>query len=216
MAYRSLGVACSQGEVWRRVARDGPGDVRRSHTYLLGGDALRRGLSAVVLRARHPWRLLEACAGRPVRIVLNHLLTADSAAGHYSLLVATDGEHVVIHDPQLGPNRRLSRDELLALWRPRSVRSEITGQVLLALAAPNDHPAACPLCRTDFPLSVSCPGCRERIPLRPAVALGCARTDCRARTWDWVFCPFCDTVVPEAGAQTPAARAPLGFWMDLR
>ena len=52
MVYRSLGMSCSQAEIAAKLPRLEPYANAGSRTYLLAQDALTRGLSAIVLRAR--------------------------------------------------------------------------------------------------------------------------------------------------------------------
>ncbi len=191
MVYRSFGLACSQDELWQRLARPGPWDLPRANTHQLAADALRHGLAALVLQVREPWRALEVIATPAVRVILNHRDREDSPSGHYTVVVGMDGDGVLVHDPARGPGRRLSRAELGALWRPGRGRGEVTGHVLAAFA--KDPPAAaCPVCRAALPPLIRCPCCGEPIPLRPAAALGCATDSCPARTWQRLFCPACD------------------------
>ena len=192
MVYRSFGNGGSQRRIWERIARPDREGKRAARTNLLAVNALHHGLSAVVVRASAPWQTLVKCAAGGVRVVLNHRLAADSPLGHYTVLVKIQDRHVVLHDPQFGPNRRLTRDELLDLWRPINGRCEIVGHILVAIVQPNEDSAACGLCGTAAPKSVFCPGCNSTIPLQPTAALGCALKDCPARTWRYLFCPYCD------------------------
>src|SRR5438445_299852 len=79
MVYRSFGLACSQPEVWARVARPGPREIPRSNTHQLCADALGLGLAALTLRARDPWRVLELCVRNSVRAILNYRPTPTGA-----------------------------------------------------------------------------------------------------------------------------------------
>jgi len=192
MVYRSFGLACTQSEIWERIARPGPWELERTNTRLLSADALSCGLAALILRARDPWRVLESSMGRGIRIVVNHRLTPTSQAGHYTVLVGMDGEDVVLHDPHLGPFRHLTRAELLELWRPSFGQSEITGQVLVAFANAPASALVCESCGANIPESAACVNCQKAIPLQPGAVLGCVKAACRARTWEQIFCPHCD------------------------
>jgi hypothetical protein len=191
MALRSLGVACSQEEVWPAVSRPGGRGVRRARTLLLCREALRRGLEAVIVQARHPWEALRRCGEQAGRCILHHRTSPTATGGHYSVLVGVDEEAVVVHDPLAGPARRLARDEFLALWRPSL--PEVAGHVFVALArgSPADKSASCPRCGAAWPGAAACPWCRTPFALPPAV-LGCVADGCRERTWGRVFCPSCD------------------------
>src|SRR5262249_22919834 len=116
----------------------------------------------------------------------------DSSAGHYSVLVDLADDYVILHDPQLGPDRRVLLYDLLKLWQPRFAGGEITGNVLVAFANTAPTASSCATCGTVIPESIRCPGCQARIPLHPAAVLGCVQSDCSARTWELIFCPTCD------------------------
>jgi ABC-type bacteriocin/lantibiotic exporter with double-glycine peptidase domain len=191
MIYGSFGLSDTQAEIWQRVARPGPWGAARTNTRLLAADARGRGLTALVLKAARPWPILQRCAAHGVRVILNHLLKNGFAAGHYSLMVGVTDEHVVVHDPTGWPNRRLSKAEMLDLWGPPRGRSEITGHVLVAVSAAQSE-AVCQLCSTPIPSAVCCRWCRRDMPLQPAAVPGCIRSDCAARLWERLFCPWCD------------------------
>jgi hypothetical protein len=202
MVYRSLGKDVSQRRIWERIARPGPNGKRAARTNLLAVNALHHGLFALVIQASHPWQTLTQSAAAGVRVILNHRLATDSPAGHYSVLVRIDDREVILHDPQFGPDRCLPRAELLDLWQPNGSPVEITGRVLVAIATVEKASAACVLCGSEVPLSVLCPACRSALPLRPAAALGCVQNACPMRTWQRLFCPYCDyglSEVPHEG-----------------
>src|SRR5262249_17851428 len=102
MVYRSFGVACTQAELAAKLAGAGPARNLGARPYLLAQDALSRGISALVFRARDPLRTLRDCQDQPVRLILNHRLGIESHAGHFSALVSVGEEDVVLHDPQIG------------------------------------------------------------------------------------------------------------------
>jgi ABC-type bacteriocin/lantibiotic exporter with double-glycine peptidase domain len=192
MVYRSLGVACVQAEVWRRLARPGPWGALRTNTWRLAADALRCGLAALVLQTREPWAVLSTSAARDVRVILNHRLRSGSAEGHYSVLVAVDDEAALLHDPEAGPARHLRRAELLELWRPERGCGEVAGYVLVAVSNRTPDPSACAACGLILPEAIPCPACREPVPLLPGPVAGCLTAACPGRTWDRIFCPGCD------------------------
>lgn len=198
MVYESFGVKCSQEEIWPRTACSGPGRLARTKTWLLCADALRLGFSALTIKACDPWRMLRECAAQNIRVILNHRLSNATPAGHYSVLVAIDDNHVVLHDPQLGPQRRLSHGELLDLWCRRLSDLEITGRVLLAVSQGPRAPHLCAACGYELPQVLACRGCRQAVSLSPACLLGCFSRGCEQRRWEQLFCPYCDAAfLPE-------------------
>jgi hypothetical protein len=191
MAAESLGVPCSQREVWPRVS-ESSGRGRRAKTYLLGREARRLGLAALVLQASDPWRALVRCHDEGLRVILNHRVAAHAGAGHYSVLASADAGLVMLHDPRVGPHRKVGREEFLRLWQPGSHRPEIAGNVLVALARDPPAAPACPTCGGTVPASVGCPHCGHVFSVAPAAALGCGAAPCPARVWNCIFCPGCD------------------------
>jgi hypothetical protein len=207
MVYRSFGLDWSQSEIWERIARAGPWDQLRTSTRLLGADALGCGLAALILKARDPCRALELSQGTDVRIILNLRHSATSQAGHYSVFVSIDAEDVVLHDPHWGPFRKLTRAELQELWRPNRGPTEITGHVLVAFAGAPASAVDCELCGANTPESVSCVSCQKAIVLRPGDVLGCVNANCRARTWEQIFCPNCDMGLHDVSGRRANFRA---------
>ena len=192
MIYRSFGEVVPQAEIWPRISRlDRLGDGA-SATYLMAQDALNRGFVALPIQARYPLQVLRLCQDKGIRVVLNHRLQEGSATGHYSVLVDIDGESAVLHDPYFGPARHIPHAALLDLWLPHYPNAEITGNVLIGIAAqPSDVPP-CQLCGSVIPPHVDCPNCRKPVVLQPAMLLGCVGASCAGKMWNYICCPFCD------------------------
>jgi hypothetical protein len=187
MALRSLGIPCTQDDVWPEIARASHMGGRRARTQLLARAALERQLDALIVQCRDPWTTLARCLQHDVRVILNHRAPT-GAGGHYSVLVALEAAAVVLHDPLLGPERRVDRDELLSSWQ---AGPEVTGRVLVALARPTPG-SACSVCGSALPRTTTCVHCESAVGLQPAAALGCVVADCAGRGWTQVFCPRCD------------------------
>jgi Peptidase C39 family len=210
MVYSSFGREISQAEIWPLIAKRNHIGSVASTTHLMTQDALNRGFSAVALQARHPLQALRLCRDFGLRAVLNHRLRRDAPAGHYSVLVDIDDRNVVLHDPLLGPSRRLTFAELLELWLPQFANSEIAGNVLIAIATPGTpHLTSCGFCHTVLPSSVECPMCKKPVGLEPGALLGCISETCIARMWNYICCPSCDYVWT-LNLETPKAAASAG------
>ncbi len=208
MVYRSFGMAVSQAELAEKLTPPGPFGNAGARTYLLAQDALARGLSAIVMRARDPLATLKACHNL-LRVILNHRPRPESTNGHFTVLVDFAGDHVVVHDPLAGPNTRILQSDLLKLWQPLGGTSEITGNVLVVLAKDQQSAAPCRRCGNPIPETSTCPGCGQSIALRPASVLGCMSASCPERAWETLFCPLCDTVlVAVAGKDFRSPRGP--------
>jgi hypothetical protein len=199
MVYQSFGLACEQADVWTSVSRKAYLGSRRAQTYRLAGDALQRGLWALVLQARQPWPILEAAFTADARIILNHRMKEGSAQGHFSVLVGVDSEQATLHDPQTGPEQVLTKEKLLELWQPSRFRSEVTGHVLVAIGD-GEQAVRCETCDHAIPSKWKCRICAKDVPLHPAEVLGCTESACARRLWDFLFCPFCDyrtAIIPD-------------------
>ena len=194
MVYRSFGKVAPQAEIWPAIAKVNRFGSLASTTHLMAKDALARDLAAVVFQARHPIQALRLCREAGARAIVNHRLEPDSPAGHYSVMVDLDASHVYLHDPYIGPARRLSHAELLDLWQPKFPNSEIVGGFLIAIAGKQDAFNPCPFCHTPAMASVDCPNCGKPVGLQPVAVLGCMNRECVARQWNYICCPACDLV----------------------
>jgi hypothetical protein len=192
MVYRSFGREVPQAEIWPAIAKENRFGSLASTTHLMAKDALSRGFAAVAILARHPLQALRLCRESGLRAILNHRLSSETRAGHYTVLVDIDETTVTLHDPFFGPARRLSHTELLELWQPRLPHSEIVGNVLIGIGEQPSPASSCPLCQSTMPSAVECARCQKPVPLRPNTLLGCMNTACISRMWDYVCCPSCD------------------------
>jgi len=199
MVYRSLGKEVPQGEIWPLIAKENRFGRVSSTTHLMALHALSQGFSAVAIQARYPLHVLRICRDAGIRVILNQRPRPEAANGHYTVLVDIDEKTVVVHDPSLGPLRRISHAEFVRLWQPSSADSEIAGNVLIGIGAGTAPIPACEFCGTAFPPATDCPRCGKPVGLRPARLLGCICESCIARMWNYVACPACDFLFNETG-----------------
>jgi hypothetical protein len=195
MVYRSFGVVCSQEEVWPAIAAQSTSAASCARTYMLCADALRRGFAAVTLQVRRALDLLRAALEQEIRVIVNHRQGLNSRGGHYSVLVGMDEEGVAIHDPWRGPAQWFEEAEWLKLWRPGWANNEVRGNLAVFIGRCAAESLRCRLCERLLPPQLPCPTCRKEIPLRPSLVLGCPDYGCPERTWDLLFCPWCDAEV---------------------
>jgi hypothetical protein len=214
MVYRSFGKAVPRDEIWPAISgRNRLGNVA-SLTHLMVRDAVTRGFAAVAVQARHPLQALRLCQESGVRAILNHRLSPDTPAGHYTVLVSIDDSAVTLDDPYHGPARRVPHADLLELWQPRFPNSEVMGHLLIGMAAEPSPAAACWLCHVALPVAVTCPHCKQPVALQPNSFLGCIDTACIARMWNYVCCPTCDCgftvspITPQAAASSSVVAEP--------
>ncbi len=192
MVYAALGQEVPQAAIWPAIAKENKFGSLSSTTHLMVRHALRRGLAACAVQARHPLQALRVCRQNGIHAIINHRLSSDVPTGHYSVLVETDDRSALLHDPLYGPDRRLSHAELLEVWQPRFSNSEIAGNVVIGIAREASLTSKCFLCRATLLNEVQCPKCGNRVDLQPAPLLGCVNYGCLARLWSYVCCPACD------------------------
>lgn len=204
VVYKSFGKEVPQAAIWPLIAKQNRFGSIASTTHLMALHAISQGLSAVVIQARHPLQVLRLCREGGIRAILNHRPRPEVSTGHFTVLVDIDDTTVVVHDPSHRAARRMSHAELLQLWEPQYSNSEISGSVLIGIAAKPVAIPACEFCHTAIPLKVDCPKCHKGVGMSPAQVLGCIRDGCIARMWNYVACPSCDFVwsFNEAGTST--------------
>src|SRR5580658_6944939 len=151
MVYKSLGKDAQQAEIWPLIAKPNRFGVVSSTTHLMALHAVSQGLSALVIQARHGLQVLRLCREHGICAILNQRPSPEAATGHYTVLVDIDDKTVVVHDPAHGPIRRMTHSELTHLWQPSSPNSEITGNVLIAIAADPARIPECVFCHTAIP-----------------------------------------------------------------
>ncbi len=175
MVYQSFEKVYSQAEIWAAIAKEDRFGTIAARTYLMTQDALTRGFRAVAVQTSMPIQALQNCCKSGMRVILNHLLELGKPGGHYSVLVNVDDKYVYLHDPLLGPARRLSHTDLLQLWMPHGPESEIAGHVLIGVSA----------CGPDTASKTECPACKSPVMVPPAALFACVN-----------ICPACDHAWP--------------------
>jgi hypothetical protein len=216
MVYRSFDEAVPQSEIWPEIARRNRSGSLACTTHLMVRNAQQRGLAAIAVQARDPLQTLRICRDSGIRAILNTRLQPDSPLGHYLVLLDMDDAHVTVHDPYFGPARSLPHAELLQLWQVQQHDAEISGNVLIGIAAAPPARETCQECHAPLPLSVVCPRCESPVSLAPQPLVGCMADACKARMWNYLCCSACDftwnfgVVDPDqqnGGAPSPASAA---------
>ena len=128
MVLRSFGLDADQETVQKKIAGYDP-NSRCSRSFHLSRCALEYGLAAIPCRLQDPWSILTNPGD--IRLILNHRVRPESPLGHYTVFLSANesDETVYVHDPQFGPNRQLTKLELLELWTPKGDDCEITGSI---------------------------------------------------------------------------------------
>lgn len=192
MVYSALGKPVSGSAIWPKICKQNKAGILSSTTHLMVSHALSCGFAAVAVQARSPIQILRACLDSGIYAILNHRCQNGDSAGHYTTLVDMDDQNVILHDPFVGPARRVPHADLLNLWQPLSYGSEIAGNVIVCVSAVSQDPANCNLCKAAIPSDAECPECGTLVPLRPAAPLGCIDSRCLGRLWSFLCCPKCD------------------------
>lgn len=97
--------------------------------------------------------------------------------------------------------------ELLRLWQPTVAKSEITGNLFIALTRAEEECVKCQFCQSAIPSELLCPNCHKRVAITPGAVLGCAQTECAGRLWNFICCPACDALVDDKGQPATAPHA---------
>ena len=192
MVYTSFGIECNQEQIWETIRGKSLYGRLCARAQALAANALDHGLHALAFEVRDPWLVLDRCLQHSVRAIINHVPEVNSGSGHYSVLTALNKDHVIMHDPNVGPNRTLTRNEFLRLWNPRAPKTEILGQVMIAIAGSPSQLDPCPLCSGHARDVVACKSCQRSVLLQPLAILGCLTDWCPMRAWEQIFCPWCD------------------------
>lgn len=186
MALRAFGIEAEQERLWNALKTPVPGSENefRVETYRIAQQARCEGLGVILGRLRDPWNFLllqkPFSVHNPSALILNHRTRLESPLGHFSVFLRTDAEKelVFLHDPQRGPERAVTKTELLALWSPLGKPCEITGRIALRFA-PKD--AFFERCRCRWCESVL------ELPDSPKIR----------ENWSRLFCPECGKADPQ-------------------
>ncbi|WP_425395146.1 hypothetical protein [Aeoliella sp.] len=179
MGYASFGLDVPLEDIWPRLSLGlSRGEAVGSHR--LAADALARGMSAVVLRARDPSVALETVLKSRRVCIANHRLDNESFDGHFSVVVDADEQHVVVHNPYSIAYERIHRATWQSLWGSETQLGEHSGYVLVAMAPPELTPDCDELI---------CPRCRTILPLASDLGVSAGEWD---DCWECLFCAFCD------------------------
>jgi ABC-type bacteriocin/lantibiotic exporter with double-glycine peptidase domain len=187
MALTKLGRPVPLETVWEGVAGADPYGTQAARSFQLAAFARRFGFAAAVLQAepRRAWQALQRSASLGLAVILNHRIALHRDEGHFTTLVSQHSDHLIVDDPGWGPDRRIERRELEALWQPLP-GGEISGQVLIAIgpdqqASPHRRRAIDGIChRCDRPFA-----CTPAALFTPADWL-------TYPLWRRFFCLHCD------------------------
>jgi hypothetical protein len=205
MVYRSFGLELTQQQLWPNITGRNPRGTIHAKSFLLCRDALSRGFLGLVLKAQSPWELLLRTRQPGTQVIVNHRVNRETAAGHYSVVVACNQDEVTLHDPRMGPDRKIPKAEFLELWQPNTPRSEITGNIAIVITKNLSDVQMCATCQNLMPPAYVCATCKRTVPLQPSRALGCLSARCGGRLWSTLFCPYCDSPVEKLDSWNPAA-----------
>jgi len=194
MIYKSFGIDLPQLAIWNAIALpDGQGG-RFANTYRITLDVILRGMHAVAFRAKDPILAVEKILENNIDVIMNHRVSENVGFGHYTVAIDIGQTTIKFHDPQFGKKLTRSLNEMRSLWTPKHIPSEISGNVLIAISQ-NVSGHTCHVCGQSSRENIICPTCKISLSLQPVAALGCTRTGCDAKLWEFIVCPYCDHVI---------------------
>lgn len=144
MVLRRFDFEADQEQIWNAIksATKTPG-VFRVETFRLAGYAQKLGLETVLGRLADPLDFLRRIdTTKDYQLILNHRIRRDSGLGHFTVFEkwAPQENAIYVHDPQIGPSRKIAIDELLELWRPDGEACETTGNIAVLFFHKNQDP----------------------------------------------------------------------------
>ena len=189
MILRAHNKLADQTEIWEALKfPDGKG----MSAYRMTNYFLERKLLALAVIAKNPLALLDICSEKNIHVVLLCRPLPETTHGHFMVLVGTDAINVTVHDPDLGPNRKIERSVLLELCEPDIEFLAPQLRVMILVASKDDQRSLCAVCNNERS-TVKCifSGCGFEIPLAFSTVIGCITPSCSGSNVERVICPKC-------------------------
>ena len=136
MILRAENIPADQAEIWEALKQPGGEGIT---AYGLTDYFLERNLLALAVLAKNPLALLDACSATNIHVVLVCRPSPEAIHGHCMVLVGTDAINVTVHDPGLGPNRKIERNVLLDLCEPDREFLGPTLRIMILVASKDDQ-----------------------------------------------------------------------------
>lgn len=133
MVLRTFGFEADQQQLWNALRKaPAPGKPFRIETFRLAAYAEEIGLAVRLGRLANPADFVQKLdISKGYQMILNHRIRRESGLGHFTVFEKWEPslQSVFVHDPQIGPSRKIPLPELLELWTRTAPPCEITGNV---------------------------------------------------------------------------------------
>ena len=193
MIYKSYGVDIPQISIWNVIRTPDTNNSYFAKSNRLAMDAILRGFTATIFRAIEPISAIRMIIDSGSQVVMNHRLNSETGIGHFTVALSIDEENVFFHDPEKGPNKRKSINQIKHLFMPQFSPCEITGNIVIAITQNKQTPVKCHNCGNPIQALRKCPNCKIEVPIIPISEIGCFEQSCKSsRLWETIICPFCD------------------------
>jgi hypothetical protein len=193
MILRSFGKMANRQKIWAALRQPSPVGGENIPTSTLTKFLCGKGLPATTVRAKNPEKLIEKCVTHELPAILCCRQSPTSDLGHFVVLVGAEQENIVVHDPELGPNHKISRKIISELFEPIGEPSELTSRVLIIIGKAPTEESQCDECGTSkHLLSTQCPTCSNIVLLPPASVTGCIKPSCQKSLLESIICSHCD------------------------
>lgn len=193
MIYKSYGFEIPQTSIWCVIRTPDKNQSYYAPSNRLAMDAILRGFNATIFKAIEPISAIKTVLLSGGQVIMNHRLNSDTGLGHFTVALSIDEENVFFHDPEKGPNKRKSINQIQHLFKPQFSPCEITGNILVAITQQKQITNKCRKCGNSIPASIICPNCKLEVPIISISEIGCFKQSCvSSRIWQIIFCPFCD------------------------
>ena len=125
------------------------------------------------------------------RIIFVQKYKGNDEGWHATVMVDVTDTEVIVNDPALKPSRHIGKDTFLYLWAGGKEKKF----ELVAVSDKKSDAYKCRVCGKPIPDYIICPKCKKKVPLEPKIILGCMDDKCPGRTWQLIYCPYCETTI---------------------
>jgi len=191
MVLRSFKKMAKQGPIWAQLREAGPLGKQHIRSISVARYLTMRKLVTTVIRVKDVPKAVRTIAATELRTILVHHREAGSNEGHFTVLLSATDDDVVVHDPFVGPSRRIRFAELEQLMTPSAAGDEISPRIFITVSEHAAH-GLCHRCATPLPTMIKCRECGLENAVADPSCLGCVEAACEERLFECVICQHCD------------------------
>lgn len=194
MLMNSYDIAHELSDIWDGIKAPNKTGGEYGATYLVARYLLNIGIPALTIRARDPIALLRECEILGIDAILCCRQFPELDYGHSLVLLEVENDHVICHDPEVGPSQRISLNLLAKLFLPLGPNSEITPRILTLVGKRSANPSNCLICGSINKQVAQCPNppCRAMVPIPFGVFSACSNHCVPSKWVEEIICPGCD------------------------